>query len=213
MQPYINQLLQDLNAAQNNLPPPKDYALLYPNHPAADPQYDGELNYIIEWEMGDEQPMEDLFGISADALPPVELLTDEQAGSLCDAILNLWQAFNILADYPHKVPIKLLYQALRNYWIEKPVSYTSAGHLHLEFCHYKPEECPWGLEYCTCKDLAEEWKKNPVQLTPEEEAYWEKGLQPDGGWVNPDLLDENGNFDPDKLKSFGENDEAESLPF
>jgi len=213
MQPYINQLLQDLNAAQNNLPPPKDYALLYPNHPAADPQYDGELNYIIEWEMGDEQPMEELFGISADALPPVELLTDEQAGSLCDAILNLWQAFNILADFPDKVPVKLLYRALRKYWIEEPVSYTSTGHLHLEFCHYEPEECPWDLKYCTCKDLAEEWKKNPVQLTPEEEVYWEKGLQPGGGWINPDLLDENGNFDPDKLKSFGENDEAESLPF
>ncbi|GEM_PF-430356 len=214
MQSYITQLLHDLKAAQNNLPPPKDYALLYPNHPAAHPKYEGDLDYIIEWEMGDAQPMEELFGISPNALPPVEQLTNEQAESLCHAILELWQAFNILADFPDDVPAKLLYRAFRNYWIEHPVSYTSTGRLHLEFCHYIPEQCPWGLEYCTCKDLIAEREKYSVQMTPEQEEHWKKGLQPNGAWINPDLLDENGNFDPNKLQSFGDDDdEPDSLPF
>ena len=49
-------------------------------------------------------------------------------------------------------------------------------------------------------------------MTPEEEAWWEKGKQPGGGWVNPDYLDENGNFDSSKLGDMFPDDD-EDLPF
>lgn len=207
MQAYLNHLLEDLANAKSKVPPPKDYSLLYPEHPAADPQYDGDLDYIIALEMGEEYPMSELFEIERSALPPAEQLTDDQAETLCEAILDLWAAFNICADFPENIPPKLLYKVLRNRWHGQPVSYIPEGTLHLEFCHYEPTECPWGMELCTCKDIQFEH----IPMTEEEEAYFEKGLQPNGrGWVNPDLLDENGNFDPSKLANL--NDDT-PLPF
>lgn len=211
MQSYLNQLLEDLANAKSKVPPPKDYALLYPEHPAADPQYDGELDYIIAWEMGEEYQMSELFEIESSAFPPAEQLTAEQAEALCEAILDLWAAFNIHADFPENIPPKLLYKALRNKWEGEPIGYVPEGTMHLEFCHYEPEECPWGMELCACKDLVEEWKNNPVQLTPEQEAHWQKGNKANGAWINPDLLDENGNFDPSKLTNIDDDDTP--LPF
>jgi hypothetical protein len=55
-------------------------------------------------------------------------------------------------------------------------------------------------------------KSDEYKMTPEEEAEWKKGLQPGGGWTNPKLLDENGNFDPSKLDDFLKDDNT-PLPF
>jgi len=214
MQNYLTQFLHDLKGAQNNKPVKPNYKVLYPDHPANDPEYEGHLDYIMEWEMGPQYDADDLFGISVDAFPPAERLTESQQQSLVEAILELWQAFNIVADYPDEVPVTALYNALVNRWKGEPFQYISEGTLHLEFCHYEPEECPWGLEYCTCKELHAKWENgDPYKMTPEEEAHWEKGLQPGGGWINPDLLDDDGNFDPNKLLSLDEDDNPNSLPF
>ena len=196
MQNYVNQLLTDMAAAQKNLPTEVDYALLYPDHPAV--AYG--LTHIAEYEMSPRHSMDDLLGIKAEQLPPDDKLSDEQVVQLNDGIVALWEAFNISPDLPNEVPPRLIYEALKNYWATKTVQYVSEGRIHIEFCDYEPDECPWGSDYCSCKEFANE----PVrEFTPEETAKWEKGVihHPNGGrsWVNPDLLDENGNLDPSKF--------------
>ena len=153
MQQYITQLIQDLSAAKGKHPTTPDYKLLHPNHPAADPEYEGELDHLIEWEMGSSYTMSDLFGIDGHVFPSAEQLSEEQQKDIIDAILDLWLSFNIAADFPAVVPVTTLYNVLVNRWKAKPVNYMSVGTLHLEFCHYDPTECPWGMEYCQCKDL------------------------------------------------------------
>jgi hypothetical protein len=97
--------------------------------------------------------MSDLFGIDGHVFPSAEQLNEEQQKDIIDAILDLWLSFNIAADFPAVVPVTTLYNVLVNRWKGKPVNYMSVGTLHLEFCHYDPTECPWGMEYCQCKDL------------------------------------------------------------
>jgi hypothetical protein len=219
MQTYINQLLADLEAAKTRQRPEQpDYGVLYPNHPAADPQYDGELDYIIGWEMGNRYMPAELFGIPPEAFPASERLTSEQIVSLCDAILSLWESYHILVSFPEKADAAVLYKWLVNEWKtggENEEGFPlmeEGGHWHLETCHYDPTDCIWG-EACTCKDY--ETEIIPEQ-TPEEKAAWEKGLRhhPNGGisWVNPDFLDENGNFDPSKLEGLFPN-EDDDMPF
>lgn len=146
-----------------------DYALLYPDHPAV--AYG--LTHIVEYEMSPRYSMDDLFGIKAEQLPPDDTLSQEQMTQLNDAILDLWAAFNIAADVPDDVPTHLIYKALKNYWTMETVQYVSEGIIHIEFCGYIPEECPWGSDYCSCKEFANE----PVrEFTPEENAKWEKGV-------------------------------------
>ncbi|MGB1243216.1 MAG: hypothetical protein ACPG49_11885 [Chitinophagales bacterium] len=155
MQKYIKQLLQDLQAAHNNQPAKVDYKLLHPNHPAADPQYEGILDYIIEWENAPKWKMDDLFGISSNVFPPLDKLNEVQLQQLVEAIRQLWQAFNIYTEIPETnppIPSERIYQILLNYWRDKTIGYVSEGILHLEFCDYEVSRCPWGETHCQCKE-------------------------------------------------------------
>jgi hypothetical protein len=155
MEKYITQLLSDLKTAQSNQPEKVDYKLLYPDHPAAHPEYNDALGHIIEWENAPDQKMDDLFGIKSDAFPPVEKLTRTQIKALIENILELWGSFNIAADL-NEAPVELVYKILINYWKTETVQYISEGTMHLEFCHYDVNDCQWGSEYCSCKEFEQD---------------------------------------------------------
>ena len=200
MQNYISQLLSDLENAKKNIPPPVDYKLLYPDHPA----FSYGLEYIVEWEMAPDSSMDDLFGIKAEQLPPDDKLSEGQAEQLVQAILELWGTFNIGADIPNEdIPALLIYKVLRNRWETGTARYMSEGMTHLEFCHYVPEECPWGMEFCQCKEFANESTEEEDEMKDTEllkgAVHHEDGSM---SWVNPKLLDENGHFDASKLDDF-----------
>ena len=148
MQPYLDQLLEDLRARHGQLPPEPNWRALYPNHPAPE-----GLEYIIAWENGYDLPMPELFDLPADAFPPPEQLDEDQIAALSDAILTRWASFHIQADIPDNIPYRIVYPVLRDRWVGEPVSVVWEGALHLEFCDYEPERCPWGEVYCTCKDF------------------------------------------------------------
>lgn len=157
MKKYLNQLLSDLEAAKTKQPKKMDYKLLYPDHPATDPQYGGVMDYMIEWENAPEWEMDKLFGVKAEAFPPVEQLTEEETETLVVGILELWASFNIVMDLlDDGIPIKLIYKLLVNYWKTETVQYVSEGTLHLESCHYNINTCPWGIEYCSCKEFTDD---------------------------------------------------------
>jgi hypothetical protein len=165
MQTYITQLLSDLKEAQNNRPEKVDYSALYPNHPAASPEYDGVLDHIIEWETAPEWKMDDLFEINSAVFPPVERLNEAQTALLVGGILELWASFNICADILNdKIPVKTIYKVLVNYWKTEMVQYISEGTLHLEFCHYDENDCPWGYEFCSCKDFGKDDASNRMTV-------------------------------------------------
>jgi hypothetical protein len=222
MQAYLTQLLADLKAAESRERPTKpDYKILYPDHPAADPQYGGELDHIIEWEMGVGYGAERLFGIPKIAFPPADKLDTDQIDSLCKAILNLWTAYRIMLTYPKEGNKTVLYQYLVEEWGDGNFPLMPEnGICGKETCDYNPEDCIWKAQ-CTCRIMFEEMEKNKniikPEETPEQKAHYEKGLKhhPNGGisWVNPDLLDENGNFDPSKLDNLGFPDDDDDAPF
>lgn len=154
MEQYLNQLLEDLKNAQKNLPTKVDYTLLYPDHPANNQSYNGVMDYMIEWENAPEWKMDDLFEVKGAAFPPVEQLSEVQAKKLINGILELWGCFNICADILNEdIPVQIIYKVLVNYWKTETVQYMSEGTLHLEFCDYDENNCPWGYEYCTCKNI------------------------------------------------------------
>lgn len=206
MKKYIEQLLNDLEAAKKKKPAKPNIKALYPDHPALD----YGLDYIAEWEMAPQVLMAELFGIAANQFPPAEKLTGKQMVLLVDKILELWFVFNFDTIIPDGVPIEIVYSAIIKRWKEEPVTYISEGHCTLEFCYYVVKKCPWGIDYCTCKDIEEEYKN--FKPTPVDKDWWQKGVQhhPGGGtsWINPDLLDEDGN-----LKEFPKWGGGDDLPF
>jgi hypothetical protein len=106
MKNYVNQLLEDLKRAGQNIPPKLDYKLLYPDHPA----HDFGMEYMVAWECTPEQPISDLFGIAHEAFPPPERLTRTEMKRLNQGIIDLWAAFSVDVNIP---PKRLSYNAIR----------------------------------------------------------------------------------------------------
>jgi hypothetical protein len=155
MQNYVTQLLSDMETAKKQLPTIPNPKIMYPDHPS----HDYDLSYIAEWEMAPRHAMNDLFGIKVEQFPPEEKLSAEQVEQLTTGILELWASYRILADFPEIVPLRTLYTVLLKRWAEKPTQFISQGNIHLEFCHYEPAECPWGMDFCTCKEFANDYDK------------------------------------------------------
>jgi hypothetical protein len=148
MQKYVDQLIEDLEKAKGNKPDKPNVNILYPDHPALD----YGLDYIAEWECTPRIPMAELTGLDQDNFPPADKLTETQMEAICDKILQVWQEFNLYADFPEGLPAITKYQLLRKRWGED-VQYISEGNCHLEFCEYDHQNCPFGIDYCQCKDL------------------------------------------------------------
>jgi len=148
MEKYVVQLLEELEKLKGNKPEKPNVHILYPDHPALD----YGLDYIAEWECAPLVSMSELLGFAQDNLPVVEKLTEKQAAVISDKILDVWQEFNFYADFPDGLPELTKYKILRKRWGED-VQYVSEGMMHFEFCDYEPENCPFGIEYCSCKDI------------------------------------------------------------
>jgi len=92
------------------------------------------------------------FGFEPVQFPPAERLSDEELDALTQALCRLWAAYNFTPVLPDAVPGRLVYPLLLKR-MEEPTFVMTRGNIGIEFCHYEPLECPWGLEYCTCKDF------------------------------------------------------------
>ena len=169
MQNYINGLVEDLNEKAKTKIEAPNYEVLFPDHPAVG--YD--LNGLIGYMSSTPIPFSDIFEMPDEVFPPAKKLTDEQAQQLCDAIMDLWQTNRLVVDLPSDVniPVKNLYNQLITYWKEDGIQImpTDGGFIHLDFCTYYEETCPWGSENCTCEDNFYEMEKEMEKFKKEQQ--------------------------------------------
>ncbi len=174
MQTYIDQLLEDLQEAAKTRIEAPNYKVLYPDHPSND--YEG-LEDILAFECAPRNSFSSVFDIQSEVFPPFEKLTDQQAEDICEAIMNLWSVNNLQIDLPSdtNIPIKNLYNELITYWKEQGIQILpgSDGTVHMDFCTYEEESCPWGSENCTCeaqfrKEYEEREKAKKDEISKEE---------------------------------------------
>ncbi len=149
MQHYIDYLICDLQNAKKNVPQEKQ-----PGE-----GYEAFENHMMELEESPDVLLSDLFGIKSDVFPPLEKLTDEQVEQLNTAIIEMWAAFNIKAVFPENLPARLLYPALLTLF-SKSMHYWPGWHMGLELCNFDPDKCPFGTEYCTCKEYFQDETTN-----------------------------------------------------
>lgn len=158
MEKYITQLIEDLREAHNRAPVFKPREEMTEEDILEELQ---EIDRIIHQEP--PSPFRNIFDLDPDIFPPAERLTSQQATALSEEILLLWAAFNIEAVYPHNFPLDRLYPLLIKKFRE-PFLYFPGGITGLELCNYEPTECPFGEEYCTCKEIHETWKDYDFQV-------------------------------------------------
>jgi hypothetical protein len=140
MQNYVNLLIQDIKASQKRKRPPKK--ILSPELESVR----GAEQYLY----GDQYEIGNLFGLEKKQFPPVEKLTDEQIQSITNELSKLWSVFNLIPEFPENMAAKYKYQIFIEY-LDHKTSYTSVGNIHIEFCDYDPDSCPFPDDYCACK--------------------------------------------------------------
>ncbi len=161
MNRYLSQLLEDL-AELAETPPPAPYV------DGADEDELAIMRHVLEWEQAPLQPVEDIMSIGKEAFPPAERLTEPQIESLIAAITHLWASRNWQPDFLRDdIPAALRYKLLVDKW-DEPSQYISGGTMHVEFCSYRPDECPFGERYCFCKGV-----HDFLDTLPDEDPDWE----------------------------------------
>ncbi|MEN9444580.1 MAG: hypothetical protein RIS47_1470 [Bacteroidota bacterium] len=152
MQRYVEQLIDDIGLAIQKSPPEN------PNSQFAETELWDQLITIDDIiSLGKEEPMVYYLGINDLVFPPSKRLTPKLAELLARAILDLWTAFRIEAEFPEGFPLAELYPMLLDK-MREPLMHFPIGLTHIEFCDYEPTTCPFGEKYCTCNSTEIEVK-------------------------------------------------------
>ena len=145
MEQYITQLIEDLLNAQR----------AESQELEEEEEFDIEAHFaeVDRYVSGEgEEPIGDILGFEEVQFPPTEKLNNEQMQRISEAFAQCLFSWNITAEIPQNVPIILKYSLLIS-TLKKQVFIQSTGFIHLEFCEYDVETCPFGAEFCQCKDF------------------------------------------------------------
>lgn len=141
MQNYLTQLISDMHKSAEKVPQAKI------------PEGEFDPEYMMELEESGEEPMSHWFGLDIEQFPPSERLSEEQLTQMAAELEKLWKAYSFYPDFPDGLPAKRRYELMREY-LDHPTQYWPGGwEHHFEFCDYYPSHCPFGDEFCRCKEF------------------------------------------------------------
>lgn len=168
MKRYVDQLIEDLHQITSNL------ELL--SFEEADAEDKMDFSQVDKFERNEVTPVSQITGIQQAQLPPVEMLNEEQQALLATELEEMLYWFHFKLEFPHDYPNYLRYPFIRKLWGEEQVSVTD-GTIHIDFCDYQEENCPFPCYCSICSDNDWEIKKEdglqnkyaPVDLFADED--------------------------------------------
>jgi len=158
MQRYVEQLVGDMRNAASKAP-----KVTLPDD-RTNPEY------LESLENSPAITMSKLFGLSKEIFPPSDKLSSENINQLAAEFHALWKAYSIEPIFPDKLPEKRQYELFVEQLKEK-FQYWSGWTHTWEFCCYDPSKCPFGSEYCWCKDHIDEWEKDWEEFLKEKNHF------------------------------------------
>jgi hypothetical protein len=147
--PALPWLDEEEDADSATLPPPESAKVM------ADLELERDISEMEQWLHETPPERQDMFyhfGFEPLQFPPADRLSDGELDALTQALCQLWAAYNFTAVLPENVPGRLAYPLLLKR-MERPTFLLTRGNMGVEFCEYEPTACPWGMEYCRCKDF------------------------------------------------------------
>jgi hypothetical protein len=156
MKRYIEQLIGDIREATLNVRMPSKIWLDSKANPDDELELE-DMSYIEQFVEGGEEPVSKITGIDKTLLPPPEKLTDDQKSVLSVELEKLLEVFHFQLEFPENYPAHLRYSFILDFWDGEQVA-VSFGTIHVEFCDYNEELCPFSGYCLTCKEFAEQQK-------------------------------------------------------
>ncbi|KQS88833.1 hypothetical protein [Chryseobacterium sp. Leaf394] len=90
-------------------------------------------------------------GIESKYFPPADYFSEEELSLICKEFEKMMYTWNLAYDYPEKLPISLIYNALIE-TLDTQTTIVSSGMIHFDFCTGYAPECVW-KEYCPCLEI------------------------------------------------------------
>lgn len=100
--------------------------------------------------------MSEWFGLEKEQFPPSEMLNAEELQLMADEFEELWGAYSFFPEFPDGLPSKRRYELMREYLDESCQHWPGGWRTNFTFCDYEPKNCPFGTEYCQCKDFPQD---------------------------------------------------------
>ena len=149
MQRYVDQLIEDLEAAAAN--PPTPAYIEAPPHLEEYPD-------LAELALVPYKTIQELTGIDENVFPLIWRITEEHIELINAAIFKVYESLNIeLIDKPSFIPPEYLYEALVRNW-RMYIQYLPTSGYDLELCTRNIETCPYDefCEYCNAPEFDED---------------------------------------------------------
>lgn len=189
MKRYLAHLLADIETAARCAPEPSSYAFRSPFRDEDEEEPRNEALHVRYVRLNE------LFGLPADAFPPVDRLTKLQVAELLDAVEKLWRAWRVRWDCPDRLTARPRYTLMVDWMYHETISYHHDFGAEIDFCQRRTEGiCPMGNGgNCFCQEVedmarhdAEVWEEyhrmeqEPEKSSPVEDLYnWLRADQPD----------------------------------
>jgi len=120
----------------------------------------------------EEEPKETLgdhCGLQKNQFPNADLLTDRECKALTRALEKLYAVFNLDANVPKGLPVRVRYTGMVNVLDEK-VFLDWFGITSIEHCHYDYEGvCPFGVSSCDCRL---DWASDVENIMKRPQSEW-----------------------------------------
>ncbi|MEM1124771.1 MAG: hypothetical protein AAGJ18_30315, partial [Bacteroidota bacterium] len=147
LQRYIDQLLEDIQVATENVPEPWS-----PADEEVDEEF-GLLPWMEDPENAPTKSLEEWTTLKKEQFPPENRLTDRQVEVLLKAVKNMLDHYNCSAVFQIEVPPRIQYRVIRTRF-QQEVPMLKANYYFFEFCDKKDNQdrstCILGEKYCHC---------------------------------------------------------------
>jgi hypothetical protein len=149
MKRYIEQLLEDIRKAAASAPHLHEQKHYLTDEEELDEHFE-EIESYVHGE--NNIPLSSIVGIPANMLPAPSKLSRAQIKLLVKELVRMLNSWNFYPDFPENVPDEMKYRALISVW-DSEQTYMRSGQMHIEFCDYDPEKCPFP-GYCdACEEI------------------------------------------------------------
>ena len=152
MKKYTNQLLSDLATIKQQREEAYKQRLKKDFYRDEESEFESMVSEVERYVS--EDPKETLgqhCGLEKVQFPKADLLMDEVCVALTEALDSLYFAFNVDANIPERLPIRVRYTAMVEQ-LDKKVFLDWFGTTTFEHCGYDYEGiCPFGVSRCDCR--------------------------------------------------------------
>jgi len=95
--------------------------------------------------------------IPKSAFPPINKLDDSQIREILKEMKQVLHMLRLHVHFPTDFPPCRQYELLIDMW-DQPIQLKGHKKQYLDFCNMEPHQCPYGDNFCYCRQAPEDWE-------------------------------------------------------